>query len=230
MKPKIRFGMGALLAAMLLVSMALVPMVSAKEMQDVSVESEEKQIEIVNQLWGQKITIGEYMEKVHPNILKKMPQETLEYYYATEMVWPDLSEQGSHSCESTAFFDPSSNSQDSLSILDFMIWSYDSEMDVTGSNIDFSSWSKILYPPYSRVPSMTVFSYLWYDDGNSQTIVEVAYEHETNVYKLEASDSYSADSAGNYRAAGSHYIVFPPGYNPPEWYGTSSTNWVYISP
>ena len=232
MKPNMKIGIGALLAAMLLLSIAFVPAVSAKEMTSVSwsVESNEKQIETVNQLWGQTITIGEYMEKVYPDILKKMPRETLEYYYATEMVWADLPEQGSHSYESTASFDPSFKSQDSIDSLSIILHLYDSDMDVTGSNIDFNSWTKIIYPPYYQVPSMTVFSYLWYDDGNSEDIVDAAYEYKTNVYKIEASSSYSVDSAGDYCVTGSHYIVSPSGYNPPEWFGTSNTNWVNISP
>ncbi|MGP8323739.1 MAG: hypothetical protein ACT6FG_07070 [Methanosarcinaceae archaeon] len=232
MKTNIKFGISALLAAMLLMSMVFVPAVSAKDMTSASwsVESNEKQIDTINQLWGQPITIGEYMEKVYPDILEKLPSKTLEHYYSTEMVWSDLSEQGNNSCESTASFDPSFKSQNSIDSLDIIFHNSNSDMDVTESDIDFNSWTKIIYPYHFQVPSMTVYSYLWYDDGNSENIVDAAYEHKTNVYKIEASDSYSVDSAGEYRVTGSHYIIAPPGYNPPEWSGTTNTNWEYVSP
>ena len=57
-----------------------------------SISANEEQLEIINQLVGQDITIGEFMEKVFPEVLEDMPEEIAKNLYATEMIWPNPSE------------------------------------------------------------------------------------------------------------------------------------------
>ncbi|MDI6640476.1 MAG: hypothetical protein QMD78_06610 [Methanocellales archaeon] len=51
-------------------------------------EISEEQIEVANQLVGQDITLGEFMEQVVPEILENMPEKAVEDIYRIKMVWP----------------------------------------------------------------------------------------------------------------------------------------------
>jgi hypothetical protein len=54
-----------------------------------SFSANEEQLEMINQLWGQDITIGEFLEKVMPEALVDAPEEMNKHRYATKMNWPD---------------------------------------------------------------------------------------------------------------------------------------------
>jgi len=54
-----------------------------------SFSANEEQLEMINQLWGQDITIGEFLEKVSPEALVNAPEEMNKHRYATKMNWPD---------------------------------------------------------------------------------------------------------------------------------------------
>ena len=66
-----------------------------------SFSANEEQLEMINQLWGQDITIGEFTEKVMPEVMEDMPVEILEYKYATKMIWPDPFGEGNSETEIT---------------------------------------------------------------------------------------------------------------------------------
>jgi len=60
-----------------------------------SFSANEEQLEMINQLWGQDITIGEFLEKVMPEALVDAPEEMNKHRYATKMNWPDLPDPSS---------------------------------------------------------------------------------------------------------------------------------------
>ena len=59
---------------------------------------------------------------------------------------------------------------------------------------------------------MSVYSYLWYkDENNNMRLKSSEFDDGSNVYKVEASDSYSASTSGNYCVTEAHYALLPPG-------------------
>lgn len=47
------------------------------------------QIKLINELWGSDITVGEYMEKVHPEHLVGVSGDVKKNLYEHKMIWPD---------------------------------------------------------------------------------------------------------------------------------------------
>jgi hypothetical protein len=52
-------------------------------------ELNESQLETANALRGSDMTVGEFYEKVCPEYLDTMPEETKEFLYTTKMEWPE---------------------------------------------------------------------------------------------------------------------------------------------
>jgi len=52
-----------------------------------------EQIQLINELWGSDITIGEYMEKVHPEHLVDVPDDVKKDMYQRKMHWPDETDE-----------------------------------------------------------------------------------------------------------------------------------------
>lgn len=48
-----------------------------------------EQIKLINELWGSDITIGEYMEKVHPEHLVGVSDDVKKEMNQRKMIWPD---------------------------------------------------------------------------------------------------------------------------------------------
>jgi len=214
------------------VDVSVVPVAEQKRTRGHSVSANEEQLEIIRQLWGQNITRGEYMEKVMPEVLVDTPEEIVKQLYATKMDWPDPSEVGAPSTGVTKAFKPSSESTDVEQPKTIIIVAGDSKMDAEWPDMDFSSWSRVCLPhPWYRLPYMSVYSYLWYkDENNNLRLKSSEFDDGSNVYKVEASDSYSASTSGNYCVTGAHYALLPPGYIPPESVLSSSTGWSYVGP
>lgn len=48
-----------------------------------------EQIKLINELWGSDISIGEYMQKVHPEHLVDVPDAAKKDMFQRKMIWPD---------------------------------------------------------------------------------------------------------------------------------------------
>lgn len=53
-----------------------------------TLELNESQLEIANDLWGSNITVGEFYDKVCPEYLDTMPEELRLYLFTVKMEWP----------------------------------------------------------------------------------------------------------------------------------------------
>jgi len=83
MKEKMGIGLGCM--ALLLLAMICVP-VSASEQ---AVTSDAATCALIDELWGQDISIGEYFEQVHPEFLVDMPDDVRSKIYQQKMNWPE---------------------------------------------------------------------------------------------------------------------------------------------
>ncbi len=116
----------------------------------------------MNQLEGQDITIGEFHEKVFPEVLEDMPEEIAKNLYATKMIWPDpnMHPKGEEHPQAvvTKAFKPASESADEQPKLIILTRHY-SKMEAEWPDIDFKSWSRVWLPHFwYRLPYMAVWS------------------------------------------------------------------------
>lgn len=210
----------------MIVSFALVLMVLfagvgfAKE-NSFSLTDEEK-IELANKLWGTDITYGEYIEQVFPDAYEKSPDTPTKTFYDMKVIWMDPSAEVS---ESKQIFTATGEDTKSVPYLGVA----DSELSYASSKITYKTWQRMVLPtPYTRIPSMTILTHLWRDNGNTE-IIGIKYAQGSNVYSLEAKNTYSNPAPAYYRVIDQYSGVFPSGVTPPGYNGVSSTDWVYIS-
>lgn len=81
-----------LLIVISMICIVTLPIASAADTRDSSLRvshSTPEQVEMINKLWGSDITIGEYMEKVHPEHLVDVSAEEKKNLYQRKMTWPD---------------------------------------------------------------------------------------------------------------------------------------------
>ncbi|MFA5331085.1 MAG: hypothetical protein WC342_01795 [Methanoregula sp.] len=75
-----------------MICIAIVPVVSAADAGTSSYHvsnATPEQLEKINALWGTDITIGEYMEKVHPEHLVDISDDVKKIMDQRKMIWPD---------------------------------------------------------------------------------------------------------------------------------------------
>ena len=76
-----------------MIGIAIVPVVTAADAGSSSSyrvsNATPEQLEKINALWGTDITIGEYMEQVHPEHLVGVPDDVKKIMYQQKMIWPD---------------------------------------------------------------------------------------------------------------------------------------------
>ncbi len=213
------------------VSVTVNPATEQNQSRCHSISANVEQLETIKQLWGQDITIGEFMEKVTPEVLEDMPEEIAEHFYKTKMIWPDPLEparaEDHPQAVVTEAFKPASESADVQPRIVILVRHY-STIGAEWPDIDFKSWSRVWLPhPWYRLPYMAVWSGLYYQDGS---LKDFEFDDGYGVYMVEASGSYSTSTAGNYRVIGQHSGAYPPGYEPPGYYVVTPTDWIYVGP
>ncbi|WP_148039257.1 hypothetical protein [Methanohalophilus sp. RSK] len=183
--------------------------------------TEKERLELANKLWGTDITYGEYIEQLFPEAYDKSPDATTKSYYDMEVSWINPAAEGPDSKQT---FTATTGQTRSV-----YFGVANSELDYDGSEITYKTWQRMVLPtPYTKIPSMSVLTHLWRDDGEEE-IVGIELESENNVYELEAEDTYDYSSSAYYRVIGQYSGVYPSGVTPPSFNGISSTDWEYVS-
>ncbi|MDI6903443.1 MAG: hypothetical protein QMC77_06895 [Methanocellales archaeon] len=140
-------ALGAMFVVALFIGMAFVPTAGAGAHK--RYEISEEQIEVANQLVGQDITLGEFMEQVTPEILENMPEKAVEDMYRIKMVWPgpyEPSSEADYPQTATRMFKLASRPTDvqPQQIIPIVIRDV-SKISAAWPYIDFSSWSRVCY-------------------------------------------------------------------------------------
>jgi len=81
-----------LLIAISILCIGVLPIVSAADASGDTLRishASPDQVDLINKLWGSDITIGEYMETVHPEHLAGVPDEVKKDMYQRKMIWPN---------------------------------------------------------------------------------------------------------------------------------------------
>jgi hypothetical protein len=216
----------AITAILVLVSAVFVPAVSAETRSAGYIEANDDQIKLINDLWGTDITVGDYYEKVYPQLLEGLEVDTKNKLYNLKITWPEPPSKGeaqySNKIDSdlAAKFEELEERSGTKSI----VLTYgDSTISAAGRSVTFKSESWVVFPPYLKIPYMGVTSYLLYWDGSQGHVVYSNANAGYWIYNIKAQMTRTVSQSGNYYTAGIHINQFPAGYEPPEeCWGTTS--------
>jgi hypothetical protein len=132
------------------VSVSVNPITEQNRTRGHSISANEEQLEIMNQLVGQDLTIGEFYEKVFPEVLEDMPEEIAEHLYATKMIWPESPEMTKAPNETE---DGKATDEEVAWIRDqIKKWRENPEMQIGGTSIDSSARKTVTLWVYERTP------------------------------------------------------------------------------
>ena len=218
----LRAGVVVLLLAILMIAVSAA--VAAGPDQTGSTRISEEKIEVLRQLWGQDVSMGQVLEQVFPQALEGKSKDQVERLYEIKMVWPDPEGDYPQSVKLRGTF---KRDVVPLETLPYYYIDCKSYIDARQEpRIDFGSSNRTLLPhPWYRFPYMAVWSYLWYETGQ---LVWCAFADGENVYEVCAEDWYYATREGYYRVTGLHYVELPPGNNPPSQTTSTATRWVHV--
>ncbi len=198
MKP-IEFGV--LLLVLLLAAKAMVPMASAA---DSSGKIPDPQGELINHLMHQKMTIGQYYEKVSPDVLKNMPGTLRDRLYETEMKWP-ASLNATYPASASASQKPADKMSASVDIMALS----ESGYGAAGRTVSFMSRT-------FTSPSGTLFPYmhdnsklLKWNYGTNQWDYVTSRDHAAYVASYNAASGTTSVQPGTYTVFGQHDGLFP---------------------
>jgi hypothetical protein len=189
---------------------------------------------VLARVWKTNITVAEFMDKVYPGSLEKLPKETVELYKKTKMTWPTPQKNSSDhqivSSTNSTHVDNQAITNGVHIATDYNCYYYVYENlqnnggYKTGS---FYAYDQITQPTYTtRVPYLSVSAYM-YKDSDSLPFAS-AQNNAYNAYYVRAS-GYCTLAAGyhGYYTVGNHYVVWPAGCWPPTSSGTTQTGVVY---
>jgi len=197
MKATMKFSV--VLLALLLAGMAMVPCVSAA---DSFGETSSSQVELINQLMHQKITIGQYYEKVSPDVLKNMPETLKDRLYKTEMEWPKALNAEYPASTGQKSADKMSATVDIMALSE-------SGYGAVGRTVSFMSRT-------FTSPSGTLFPYMhdnskllkWNYNTNQWDYV-TSRDHSSYVASYNAASGITIVQPGTYTVFGQHDGLFP---------------------
>jgi len=190
----------ALTVLLILVTMsaAMVSAVSAEECQQWSIDSDDEQIKLINELWGTDITIGEYYEKVFPLHLEGLEKDLQNHLYTLKVTWPepDLETKvASADTKDTNLAAKFEELGEQSGIKYFIVTFGDSTISAVGRSVRFKSESWVVFPPYLRIPYMEVTSYLLRWDGGQGHVVDLCANAAYSVYNIKAQKTSTVNQA-----------------------------------
>jgi hypothetical protein len=198
MKPK-KFGV--ILLALLLAAMAMVPIAGATDSPE---KISGSQAELINHLMHQKMTIGQYYEKVSPDVLENMPETLRNRLYETEMKWPS----GLNATYSASASTSQKSTGTKSAAVDIMALS-ESGYGAAGRTVSYMSRT-------FTSPSGTVFPYmhdnsklLKWNYGTSQWDYVTSRDHTAYAASYNAASGTSNVQPGTYTVFGQHDGLFP---------------------
>lgn len=174
---------------------------------------------VLAQVWGTNITVAEFLEKVYPGSLKILPKESVSLYENTPMTWP-TSQEGKTGDKQIASTISSNNDDMSKSRTYYQCDHYVHETVYSGS-ANFYAYSKMFLPtPYTRVPQIAVYSYIYYEGGTEP----FGSAFSSGYYTFEETATGNANlppGQNGFYTQSSHNVIWPIGCVPP-----SSTVWL----
>ncbi|MGI6554809.1 MAG: hypothetical protein ACOX2P_05455 [Bacillota bacterium] len=168
-----------------------------------SVHANQNQLQKIEALWNKSITEGEFLKEVFPSEYEKMPEQLKAYADAREMAWPKKPSQIKEAKQAKEVVAPDA----------IVVVRKDSSMDVSGSIIDFESYSEVWLPVGYKMPYMSVSSSLWgiLEDDDTEYLMDFAYDSGYLVSEVSAEGTYPTITDAYYMVTGIHSNEFESG-------------------
>jgi len=222
---------GIILLAFLLAGMVIVPLVSADPSSETLSAS---QLNEIKTLVGQNITLGEYYEKISPDILTNMPASLKKRIYQTKMQWPEsFSKTNSiaHSIKNTSITsvhktvndslhfngnnsNPISNT-DTVQPNEILVESRSGD-GVNGESIDYLTES-FTSPSGTIFPYMEDTSTLYRLDDTDQWVPVSSVSNSRYISSWDIAEKTISAYQGIYIVMGESSGITPIGSNPPDY-------------
>lgn len=207
-----------------------------KESTKVRIVANEEQLKILNELQGTNVTFGEVIRKVYPEAVKSILPDTMSQMDKTPMQWITNDTILPQSVNVTSDNEKTSlqtqpqifNEQNPIMPMSPppILVGCESNISNSGYSIDYDSGSRVWSPtPWYDIPSMCVLAQL--KEKSSGSIVDSAFESDTNCHEISASRSYNGQK-DEYMSIGYHYGTFPAGSNPSGYATTTSRGWISV--
>ncbi|GEM_PF-6867348 len=120
------------------------------------------QLEVIKQLEGKDISLGEYIEKVYPTIMKDVPKHAKKKLYLTRIIWPKHEPiEIVKNFTSTRSQLARSDVVETKAMEIILMWHQSAlEENPERPKLKHTSWSYVIYPWQYKLPFMAVESYL----------------------------------------------------------------------
>ncbi|MDD1702877.1 MAG: hypothetical protein LUQ31_07875 [Methanoregula sp.] len=174
--------------------MAAIPMVSAAQTTDDSVlvsNATADQVEKINELWGSDITIGEYMEQVHPEHLAGIPDDVKNEMYQRKMDWPD------------------EESHNSISALPNQVNSILATLTVTGSSTAYSNRVEFRSSATCSQAASYIYVESFLKNAADTTVGSSSASSHDYISTISCSNMVSWPPAGYYHVHSWGYTITP---------------------
>lgn len=165
---------------------------------------------LLAEVWNTNITVAEYMEKVYPGSLEKLPKNTVARLKKTPKTWSTNVETNDNRTSSSV----SSNNGGSQSTINGTRTDYECDHYVYERISDdayYYAYTQMVLPtPYTKVPEIDVDADLYKD--NDLGPYSSASNYEFNTYSVRATGATNlASGYHGYHTESWHYIMWPIG-------------------
>ncbi|MEA2034057.1 MAG: hypothetical protein U9N40_00980 [Euryarchaeota archaeon] len=203
----------SVLLALVLVSVVIVPAVSAEKTANISA--------FFNEMGGKEVSTGEYLEVVNPDYFSRLTEDQKAQFYAMKVTVPDLSQdvtKTSGKCEAKG-------TSQTKSIITYSVWN---TVDIGpipyGINWFANSRASCIFP------DMHVTAQLFYSsDENSWSQVDTGSANGYWTNFVETLKVKWFPSQGYYKVVSSHWGTFPAGAIPQAYSQILQTGSMYYS-
>jgi len=185
---------GILLLSICLICIAAIPLVSADSTTGDKVlisHATADQVKKINELWGSNITIGEYMELVHPEQLAGVPDSIKKEMYLRKMNWPG------------------EESNSGISAIPNQVDSTLATLSVTGGAT--IRWNGVTYSSSATCSQPATYIYVesYLKNAADGTVAATSASSHDFISSISCSQFVSWPPAGNYHVHSWGYTITP---------------------
>ena len=185
---------GIMFLIICLICIATIPLVSAGSTNNDKVlvtRATPDQVKMINDLWGSDITIGEYMEKVHPEHLVGVPDDVKKEMYQRKMNWPET------------------ENKNAISSISNQVKSMLAILTVTGSAAPLSNRVSFTSTATCSQPASYIYVDSFLKNSADSSVGSCAASSQNGINSVTCSSTVISPAAGNYHVHSWGYTISP---------------------
>ena len=163
---------------------------------------------VIADLWGSDITVREFLERVDPTMLYRIPHE----FWDVKVQWgaETLQFHWNGAPEEALTKDIDAGGVEPESIVIYVRCT-NAIRDLGGRDVYYGASSTVWYPPFLRMPYMQVTAWLW---ETGMWPVDSEYDDCYNCWRVTVNDVEHVAGQHYYQTVSLHCAEAPPGYEP----------------